>query len=455
MDAREYGVVWLLRSVGDKVGILQLLFEMELKRLDLPVKEQLDGPLFVGDPDDPASQQWRFDFDLVNPHGALILFFGTRGHNFVNERGIVDLLGEVFPIWNPVHGGIAKLVPFGDIPDISVLGPAPKEESQYWEWVRRAVQLEGPKMMARVEYGTALRGIVILDDIPDAVVSAIRELDTASVERWKLSQDVITHIIFPYASHLVDVLRIHYGQYWLAHPYPPKFDSEQDNPIGDEFALRRLRFWVRQYCQHVLHLKFRVSQDEEWCDYFADDQNPWGDTDFYGSPDYVDQGIVRYREYVSPSDLADIERRVAEDIARGNEITMAGKVLAHAYELVQQQQFNYALIEAVMALELAIGEFVQSHPPKTTPSMSKKTRFERLGKRLELTAPEAGIVNTRVVKQVLNTITLRNKVVHEGRELTRDQAYTLRNEIMTLLDVAAHYLQQPFRFVSPPDYPFM
>jgi hypothetical protein len=278
---------------------------------------------------------------------------------------------------------------------------------------RRAVESAIIPLQARLDGGD-LRGRIILNDVDSETLAAVEEDRHGDPLYIALGKRVVNRIFYPSVSPLVRILRTHYGQYWL--------------PELDAWDSRRVNLGA--YCNN--HLFFWSLDGNQPLKRFMPENPVFTiDVGIMGGPmDYL-----READWRSLQDL--VQNRFSP--------SPAAETLGRAHGFVDSDEWRYALVEGVTALELAIGEYARSRIATAPSAMNKLGPFWTLNlpARVIAAAAFSGVVPERDLDSTLKAIDHRNEVVHEGKPFRE----SVKSDLPALLRTAAAFIQGPkFRF---------
>lgn len=196
----------------------------------------------------------------------------------------------------------------------------------------------------------------------------------------------IVKLLRPPIARFLDTLRTNYGQHWVS---PLKEWDSRSESVGS-------------YCSG-LQIDWSLDGGESW-EKFRPDENIFYINALYKDPEFD--------PYLTAEDWND----VAEIVQIGYEPSLAATILTRSRQLSEQGNANYALIEGVTALELAIGDFVRN---KVGDSDILKKSIQSFWN-LPLPSKVVSLVTTlgadpRDLEDTISAIDLRNAIVHEGK----------------------------------------
>lgn len=127
--------------------------------------------------------------------------------------------------------------------------------------------------------------------------------------------------------------------------------------------------------------------------------------------------------------------------------SMAASIIAHAHQLLDQDDIRHALVEATTAVELGIEEFLFNKPEDIYSIIKEMQSFRTISlrARVAVIASVMGKTSQEALRNALDAIDTRNDIVHEGRNPPNDD--NMKQKIDCLLRIAASLLTGPtFKF---------
>jgi hypothetical protein len=206
----------------------------------------------------------------------------------------------------------------------------------------------------------------------------------------------IIKFIFPPVSNFLNILRTNYGQYWL--PNIERWDSRQKS--------------LGAYCQwHGLH--WSRDGGETW--------EPLLPNESHVVMRERENSFGRFSEYLTQKDWQELKRLSKKQYEPPLSIFM----LARACALRDQEEMRYAFTEGVIALEIVLSNYIRTqYIPKLrrrivkdkglTDFLEKRINGSSLDDRVKIVADWLNGVSIEEVQQCIDSIDLRNKIVHDG-----------------------------------------
>ena len=297
-------------------------------------------------------------------------------------------LGPMFTRW----------LPDGRNDAVSI--PVPDSRCQLRVWFERRGSTEGgfirfsaskrefdPAVMAhqgRLNAG-AMFGEAVFAPPSGSELNALRS-DQHNDDYRALAKRVVG-FLQPPVARFVDALRLKYGQYWIDSPRP--WDSR--------------RCSLGSYCAGW-QLRWRETEAGEWRDFLPDQPTIFlsgGSTSASEFGQFLTEADWRDLQDNPPTESAPFEFEVWDEAQRLRHV-------GHERE---------ALVHAVTALEIAIEHFRKT---QFTTSDAIKYATERLGtlalrEQFAVLAVSASLADEMKIRAVLDAISLRNEIVHEGK----------------------------------------
>jgi hypothetical protein len=329
-----------------------------------------------------------------------------------------------------VGGGLLfhRWLPNGEADALSLVTPDVNTRLQVWiertgyvenGWIQYDPQRHevDPEVMNRqgILVAGPLRGSLELTDVSEDQIVALREGRIGSDPYVALGKRVIKKVVGPAVPQFVKFLKITYGQYWLADFDP--WDSRRES--------------LGSYCGKI-HAQWSLDDGAMWREFVPD--NPIV---------YLEGGILggsgrRFREYITEQDWREIETALRARY----EPTSGAPLLRRAQRLIDQGELRLALVEAVVALELSLSDFMRQRQGLGKFFEEALQSFWQLPLRSQLVvvASASALERAGDLGDAVEAIEARNKVVHEGWSPGDKEAKDVRKWLMSLLRVAAALL---------------
>ena len=279
-----------------------------------------------------------------------------------------------------------------------------------------------PILMAKqgVLDGGPLHGKLTLRDVSDDELAAVQTGAKGNVHYLYLARRAVDYIHHE-TSRFINILRTNYGQHWLSEL--PQWDSSVES-IGN-------------YCRGRMGLTWRTETNAPWQP-FIPDEEPIQLTARMSSN-------AQFKQYLTHTDWA----QLAETLKKGYQPDSAGLLLARAHQLMDEDSLKYALVEAVTALDIALGNFLRAKIKNSSALKDAAQSFYKLQLPARTVALTAFLenVNAADLEAALEAIKMRNKVAHEGWQPSEQEIPKVREKLLALFAVIGALLDGPsFRF---------
>lgn len=256
----------------------------------------------------------------------------------------------------------------------------------------------------KVEAGP-LRGILEMGSVSDNVLRVIADKKAGDPIYLQFGKSVVQDLLQPALSRFVRILRINFGQYWLRELLP--WDS-RTHTLG-------------AYCQSVLSLEWSIN-DINWDPFIPNEHQLTFHVGSIG-------GGRQYLELIAEKDWAVLQ----EAATARYDPSEASLLLARAHELFDRGSHRHAFIEAVTALEVAIGELIARNLGATPPKEVEDFSSQLVKRQLVAVSATSGLLDASDLDAALKAITIRNEIAHDGKMYGAEK----RNEFMGLLEVVS------------------
>ena len=235
-----------------------------------------------------------------------------------------------------------------------------------------------------------LYGHLVIRDVSDDAVKAIKNEVQGNAAYQRFGKRVTTRLIYPSVSRFIRVLRLVYGQYWIKEL--ETWDS-RERSLG-------------AYC---VTLQLQCSHDD-------------GATWLWFMPNNPVYRLVGEKpsasgfrdNYLTHDDWVELAGKIAF-----YELTVTQESLRLATQLLYEGNLRHALIEAVVALELAIDDLLRSGWDEVENKEAEFGRFTELGlpTKISVVAKLTGWITAHQAARVREAVRLRNNLVHQGEQL--------------------------------------
>jgi len=262
-----------------------------------------------------------------------------------------------------------------------------------------------------------LIGMLRLSNVPEDVLEAIQDNRAGDSAYVAFGRRVVQLLTGP-LTRFLDVLRTNYGQYWISEL---KDWNPRDQNLGSFFSL-------------VIQTKWSIDEGVTWGDFLPE------------APEFFGAGrgaTVNYDELLTRLDWRELQKTLSE----GYEPKLGARLLTSTHELIEREDLRGAAIQGMMALQVALNEFMQ-----------RKTRMNKvlgenlqafaslpLPARLAAVSTLSGAISAQQVESALKLADMHHKIIREGWEPPATARKELENGLLT---VAALLPGPGFKFPS-------
>lgn len=267
--------------------------------------------------------------------------------------------------------------------------------------------------------GGPLFGVVELENIDQDEYDAVVSNKIGDDHYVRLGKRLVTKMIYPYVKKTIDHLSLTYGQYWIGEL--KKWDS-REHSIG-------------HYCINALNLEWSNDGGSNWNSFIPNKA---------GGPVASGSIVIRTNvgeDYLHKEDWSKLEELINSDF----EHSLGATVLSKAHINADQGNLRYALIEAVTALEIAMGERVNENLRGNNQLIKSLEKFWKLPMPAKLTTISSllGNISLYEIETSIEVISIRNAVMHEASDIPAD----LSQKLMVFMNVISKILIGPeYRF---------
>ncbi|MFQ5851657.1 MAG: hypothetical protein ACE5JU_13870 [Candidatus Binatia bacterium] len=282
-----------------------------------------------------------------------------------------------------------------------------------FDYERREVDPEIMSRQAILDAGPLI-GLLEIRNVGEEQLVPVRQNKIGDDLYKALGKRIVNKLLHPQIARFLDILRTNYGQYWIR-----KLES-WDSRRGS----------LGNYCRGSLNLKWSLDNGKTWTDFVPDRSVIRADLSFGKG----------YDEYLTERDWQDLCKTVNDRY----EPSLAAHTLARAHEFNAEGNIRYALIDGVIALEIAISEFLR-RKVSTDPLFSTLSAFWNLPLRTQVVSMLAGLENISLsdANCTVKAIDLRNRVIHDSW----NPPDNVGDEILGLLRTVAAFISGPeFKF---------
>jgi hypothetical protein len=283
-----------------------------------------------------------------------------------------------------------------------------------FSYERREVDPEIIPKQAVLDAGP-LMGLLRIEGLSEEQLASIRENKVGDDAYVALGKRVVKRLVYPPVNRFINVLRTNYGQYWI-RPLE-EWDSRRESLGG--------------YCSF---LQLKWSPDGQiWEDFLPDEA--------------VTKITARLQRHF-PGYLTEEGWQELREVAReGYEPSLGAVILSRTHQLLDQGNMRHAVIEGVIALEVALSELIRRKLGAAESLIERMSAFWNLPLPSQLVSIAAplGTVSSQDIEDTVRAIEMRNKVIHQGWNPPDDAAVALSGLLRT---VAALLSGPRFRFPS-------
>lgn len=293
-----------------------------------------------------------------------------------------------------------------------------KDEFIEFDYNRQEVEPDVIPQQAIIKAGP-LMGLLEIREISEEELIPLTENNIGDENFIKFGKKVVNKLIYPSVARFIRILRTNYCQYWIQDL--EKWDSRSES--------------LGRYCQKRLQLKWSLDDGNTWSDFVPNKP--------IGPPLCVEITVgfsEIYLEYITSEDWQKLRKAIQDEY----DPTTAATFLARTNEFLDQGNLKHALIEGVSAFELAINEFFRYKTIGDDLFDGMKS-FMELSKRAQIISISLALGNIPVqdIKNAVNVVDRRNKLIHEGR----DPPEKVKGELKSLLNIIKKLLIGPgFKF---------
>ncbi len=234
-----------------------------------------------------------------------------------------------------------------------------------------------------------MTGFLEVKSIATDKLNAVTSNLTGDANYVSLGKEIVKKIQ-PLIASFLRILRIRYGQYWLNDFLP--FDSRSGSIGG--------------YCSS-LRMKWSLDGKTDWKDFIPDQPALHMTSTF--TRDYAS-----YRNYITEEDWNQIRKEASKEYSP----SLSMSILIKSCEYLDQGDLKRAILEGVTALELATGEYLRDKLGTLGLTANDLGKFNEIRKRDKsmLVAALSGKVSSTEIKNIDEIITIRNGIIHEGKD---------------------------------------
>jgi len=361
---------------------------------------------------------------MIENISIVFLKFGVNLEDY-QSSGNFRKHGPLFNKWLPDGEEDALLLNIDDLEDFIVIlklwferrGSVRKDQIVF-DYEKREVSTEIMSSQESLDAGPLL-GSIELSGLSVEQLNLLYDDKVGDNCYEKIGKMIVNKIIYPNVNKLLNIIRVNYGQYWVA-PLE-KWDSRNQS--------------LGSYCQNI-ELKWSLDR-KIWKPFI---------------PNNPEEYLTLVLRDKSEEETLLLTKNDWKDILKlgktGYDPTLAAECLARTDELLNRGNLKYALIEGVTAIEVALDEVIRS---KLEYNYHSKGEHIRIFSNLELTSRLKMVVTfidkiaPDDMELTLKAINTRNKIVHEGLSPGDE----VKNEINALQRTIAILLkEQKFKYIS-------
>ncbi len=230
---------------------------------------------------------------------------------------------------------------------------------------------------------------VKFDDVPESLITAITTDDSENEQYIKFGKILVKKITAPILSKITNILRNTYGQYWIKQI--ENYDS-RTMPLSN-------------YC-HYHKMKWELVN---------------GDSGFF-LPGKLETLSIGYSagesselEFINKDEWFKLENLLNRDF----DPSLSSSFASRANQLLFEGRLSHSLIEAVIALELSLEEYVRGLFDSSAPELNNiASGFWKcnLPTKIGLVGCLIGVPGTDI-KLAIEGVNKRNSLVHDGKQV--------------------------------------
>lgn len=250
------------------------------------------------------------------------------------------------------------------------------------------------KRQSKVDAGY-LHGQLELFDIEPNTLTELYNLTLIESEYMKLGKKGY-NILYENIYDFTYILRFYYGQYWLR--LPEKWDSRKET--------------LSNYYGSTINLAFYNTNDNKWHAF-----EPSKSKTIFVSVS-LDLNDPSYKLYINQSEWENIKKHFKTGVNKSKTL----EYLQYAHASYQSENYSKAYIEIVTALDLAIDEHFDKLKTNNKEIQNQLQRFTDLPLNTKFSniCLLLNLCSEKEIEQSLEVIKIRNKIVHEGYVIEKD-----------------------------------
>jgi hypothetical protein len=198
----------------------------------------------------------------------------------------------------------------------------------------------------------------------------------------------VVKLICPLVQRFLNILRINYGQYWIAEL--DKWDSRRES-LGN-------------YCGSELSMQWRTTGEKTWKAFEPDEKRIKIVARLPGS----------FSEYLTEENWQEL----VEAYQKGYGPSAAAFVLSRAHQSLKEGNIRQAFVEGTTAIEIALHEFIRNNQQASGSLPESMQAFWTLPMRSQLiiVLTILGNTTTQQIEEAVKAVKIRNDIVHEGKK---------------------------------------
>lgn len=197
----------------------------------------------------------------------------------------------------------------------------------------------------------------------------------------------VVKLICPLVQRFLNILRINYGQYWIAELN--KWDSRRET-LGN-------------FCGLSLSMKWRITGEKTWKPFEPEKKRIMLEGHLPGD----------FSEYLTKDDWQEL----VNTYQKGYDPSTAAFILSRAHQSFDQGYFRQAFVEGATALEIALHEFIRNNLQASELLNTSIKSFWIMPIRSQLTTVFTILCNTttKQIEDAVKACEIRNDIIHEGK----------------------------------------
>ena len=250
-----------------------------------------------------------------------------------------------------------------------------------------------------------LFGLIKLREIEDDIISVYDKNKQGDEKYIKLGKKIVKKIIEPKLRIFHDILYYKFGQYWL----------------GDKISWDSQKKSLGAYC-NTLNMKWKIGEKSEWKEFLPNKIER--KVNFNVILD--EKNLIRN---ITKKDWCDISRYIDEEYMP----SMTERLLIETHELIVNNDYKYAFVQGITALELAVDNFHKKNI-KNKIIIENMQSFYNLSLKTKMIAIISQLDKCKEddIIKIKEAINIRNKIVHEGGSAPENSVFIL-NKLLQII----------------------